>query len=184
VAAGRRADVERRDEQRGAGERGGVAGQRPGRRGDGDDQSSDPRAGDAAEAPGEADERVRFLQMRGGDDLLDEAGRGGSRERARGAEDDLERGDPGDAGVVRQQQKRRRRLRAGTDRVAAREDELAGQPVGPDPAREQENDHRDLARQQDKTQVGRPAEPEHRKRERHGRHPVAEHRDGGCRRVA
>lgn len=76
--------------------------------------------------------------------------------------------------MVRQDEQRGDRLRRPHREIARDEERLAGYAVGPDTAGEEENDHRDLAREQHVAEVCRPPDLQHRKGERDRRHVAAE----------
>ena len=131
-----------------------------------------------------AEQRVPLLEALLAHRLADDARRRGAGERSSDAEHRLQQADVPDVGGAGEQEHRRDDLRRALDEVAADQDHAARQPVGEDAAEEEEDHHRDLAREQHDPEVGGAAEVEHREGERDDRHAGAERRHRDRRQVA
>ena len=113
-----------------------------------------------------------------GHGLRDDPGGGGEEERGRGAVHRCERGEVPDLSVAGDEQGGGHRLREAADDVRPDHHPVPRQPVGPDPADEQEHDQRDLARGEDQAEVGlRARQVEDGERERDRRDRAADEGD-------
>jgi hypothetical protein len=114
--------------------------------------------------------------------LRHDSGRGRIEEGLRGAVERHQGHQLPDLGATREQQRSRDGLGHGAHAVGREHDDVAREPVGPDPADEHEHHHRDHPRGEDQSKRrGRLLELEHRERERHGHELVSEVRDGAAR---
>ncbi len=110
--------------------------------------------------------------------LRDDPLRGREEEGRRRPAHDLERNQVPDLGGARQHERGDRRLRRACHRVRGHHHVVPREPVGPDPAYEDEDDLRNEAGRDDDPEVGRrPGEVEHRERERDRGERGAEERD-------
>ena len=160
----------------------GVDRDRPAGAGGGDDRAAERSADHVARVDHEPEERVRLLDHRRRHGLRDDPGRGGEEERGGGAVDGADCEQVPEPRVAGQQEGGEQALARAAEDAGGDHHLVARQPVGQDPADEQEHDLGRRAGGEDEAEVGRRAgQPENGEREGDRSHRVPEERDGAAR---
>jgi hypothetical protein len=147
-----------------------------------DDRAPQRRPDHVARVQGEAEERVRLLEHAEGHGLRNDPGGGGEEEGRRGAVERAQRQQVPQLRVVRQEQERDEPLGRAAGEAGRDHHLVAREPVGPDPADEQEGDERRRSRREHEPEVAlRAGQVDDREREGDRGHRVAEEGYGSAR---
>ena len=154
-----------------------VQGQRGARAGGDHEDAADRRADDAHRAARQPLQRIRLLQSRRADRLRDQPDLGRHDEPVAGTVEKGQTDEGGQRGVPRQDDGRRRSLRAALYEGGPDEHPVARKPIREHSSEEQDRSVRSLASREDDAQIRGAAHVQDREGERDVRDRVAERRD-------